>query len=515
VTEEAEAPTDDEADEAVVPKRLRWWQRPTVRTLRRQAVERDYTAPWDERENEESRLPESDAVHLVGLVLAEAFTPTTAANLYRVLATLSGRKWEDSPNRRERLERSRTAGGGGWENLGVLRRPGDFVLMDGMGATDPELPPDVSAVWLSLHYEMPSVAVLVATFTIEDDAGDLSAVMRRDHQTYYYDPRIKVSGHFGHVRAKVPWSRPARYRISTKGSHPVDGKRRECEALMSQHEDACLSWFVSRFPGSFAEAERKHRPSMRLLVTQEAVPFQDRRTPLESVGLDWNPDLWHSPEPDFGWSLSLDRWVDRSSQHRFRATLGGRRCDAAREQNGETGESGWYLTQRVSSDQSALMSRYALHALLTLYADRLAVLRDTAGTKRRFRRPVREARALDDYLSRDGLDVATITADVRVRTEDAEYFAWDVPTYVADRTHRPPLSAGEEPLTFAEGVRRRLREQADRLELDTEATTKNIRASAELRQAIANTRLQRVVLALSALALLVAVISLLVAVGAT
>jgi hypothetical protein len=52
------------------------------------------------------------------------------------------------------------------------------------------------------------------------------------------------------------------------------------------------------------------------------------------------------------------------------------------------------------------------------------------------------------------------------------------------------------------------RESARRLAEDTEAATRNIRASAELRQTIANTALQRRVLALAFFATAVAVISL-------
>lgn len=57
----------------------------------------------------------------------------------------------------------------------------------------------------------------------------------------------------------------------------------------------------------------------------------------------------------------------------------------------------------------------------------------------------------------------------------------------------------------------RIREQAARLASDTQLAAGNIRASAELRQAIANTRLQRVLLLLAIVAAILAVISLVTA----
>jgi hypothetical protein len=484
------------------PRRRLWWERPTIRALRREQVgPRDYTAPWDARENDSSRLPEDDSVHLGGLVLTEAFTPSTVSNLYTALDRLPLRNRHDD-DWRDRLTRSRTAGGGGWQSLGVLRRPGDPVF--GTGGTAPDLPEAVSAVWLSLHYDMPSVAVLVATFTLNEEEGDLSALLRQDRRTEYLDSQITVHGRLGSLRRRIPWARPPRYNLSSKISNPKDQKRRSCESEIERHEDACLKWFVNKFPGRFAEAEPHVRPYVRLLLTKEAVPFEGRDSPLEPVGLDWQIDLWRSSAPE-GWALTFDRWPHRS-RRRFKLVVAARRRDAAREQNDEAGETNWYLTQRFSTDQSALASRYALYALLNLYADRLATLRDRGGSKWRSRRPVLEARSLDDYLSRDGLDVATITADVRILTEDEPLFAWNFPTYVEDRPGRPP-AAGHAPAHLANVLRQRLQAQAERLALDTAATTRNIRASAELRQAIANTRLQRVVVAVSVLALAVAILT--------
>jgi hypothetical protein len=128
---------------------------------------------------------------------------------------------------------------------------------------------------------------------------------------------------------------------------------------------------------------------------------------------------------------------------------------------------------------------------------------------------VQEALKLDQYLIGDGLDSATITADIRLLTDDLEGFRWNVPEYIEDLEGHSAKSRKKkkEPREFVPALCSWLRDQAIRLSEDTANTTGNIRASAELRQAIANTRLQRTTLLLSLAATLVAIISLLAARG--
>jgi hypothetical protein len=175
--EEAEPLERDEESEDQPRRQLNhWWQRPTIRALKREAQEHgDYLDQHDERDNAATRLPAGESVHLGGLVLAEAFSPSTVSALYDTI-----RKWSGSNNRRRdewiaELDRSRSGHSGGWSNLGVVRRPGDniFAIFDD-GSEDSGLPDSVIAVWLHLSYLMPSIAMVVATFTFRDEAADVS-----------------------------------------------------------------------------------------------------------------------------------------------------------------------------------------------------------------------------------------------------------------------------------------------------------------------------------------------------
>jgi hypothetical protein len=195
-------------------------------------------------------------------------------------------------------------------------------------------------------------------------------------------------------------------------------------------------------------------------------------------------------------------------------TLAAKRADAAEDPSeGESGESNWYLTQRFGTDQAPLAARHAMTALLAIYSERLGDLRDKAGVRRFPSRPVREARILDDYLIRDGLDAATVTSDLKSFTRDLTDFRWGVPEFTEDREQLPQAAHNRPPMEYVPSLCAWIRDEAMRLASDTKTTTGSIRASAELRQAVANTRLQRFTLAIAVIAAILAVISLVTAWG--
>jgi hypothetical protein len=191
-------------------------------------------------------------------------------------------------------------------------------------------------------------------------------------------------------------------------------------------------------------------------------------------------------------------------------TVAAKRSDVGDEDvQDRRGQSNWSLTQRFNDEQTTLIARLSLRALLDLYSRRLARLRDDAGTRQRFRRPVRDARRLDTFLLTDGLDAATVAPDVIGLTSDQVSFRWNVPEYDEDLTPLQPGGRNLEPSKLVPDLADGLRRQAERLGADAAATDANLRASAELRQAVANTRLQRTVVLVSIAALVVALISLL------
>ena len=326
------------------------------------------------------------------------------------------------------------------------------------------------AVWLHLSYLVPSIAVVVATFTFRDEAAEVSSVLRRDYHTQFSDARIRVYGKFGRLRAWLLWLRPKNHGMTFSMSRAGDEKRRAFEQVIHEREVECSRWFMPRFPGRFALADSAARPAARLIFTKKEVPFRDRSDWFRPIGLDWSTTIYRSAEIS-GWALKEGQWP--YARGRFVLTFAARRRDVAREPTkGESGEENWYLTQRFNSEQAPLVARYATHALLSLYGERLAKLRDGARARRRPRRPVRDAIALDDYLTTDGLAAATITADVGVLTKDLRRFRWGVPEYTEDQESLPDTVRRRRasPLEFVPALRSLLKEQEARLATDTENT---------------------------------------------
>ena len=490
-----------------LPKKRGWLQRKSIWALRRNAAKpHDAWVDYDQRDNEQSRLPADEKIHLGGLILVEAFTPATVSALYKSLADFPNTRSENKKWISDLTSGRSAAGRAGWSNLGVVRRPGDF----GFENFDPELPEGIDAIWPYVFYPTPSLTLVVATFTLTEAAGDLSHLLRADYHTSAVDIRLHVPGRFGKIRSLIPWVRPASRSLWYTVLRADDQKRLACESLIAARETACWNWMADKFPGRFSTEEMVERPTTRLILTERQVPFKRGPIWLSSLGLGIAPDVWRSPEEP-GWAIRFGPWPGEDRTNAIAAT---RRADAAKSPGGDlSGDTNWYLTQRFADEQSSVVARWAIMRLLSLYTDRLAALRDQASNRPTITRPVRDAKVLDSFLMRDGLDASTITSDLEDFTKHLEHFRFGVPEYTEDmeiypeamRTRRPPNQLL--PLLL-EG----LQAQARQLNQNMTATITNISASAGLRQAIANTIVQRRLLILTVVAIAIAILGVIVAV---
>lgn len=514
----AEEGGSGDAPEFNAKKHVWWFQRPTIRTLKAQ-IERDaaeFRLSGDRRENDETRLPLTESVNLGGFVLVEAFTPSTLSGLNRAVKNFLGNQ-ESRDKLLAAIDNSRRGASGGLQNFHLFRRGVGIIHKDSY--RDPELPAGVDAVWVQFNYSVPSLTMVIATFTLADEAGDLSTLMRQDYQSKALAPGVEVRGRAAWLRQRIPWARPRHYRQFHGISRAEDEKRHACIEAIRRHQEACVRWFYKRFAGRFAQAASSDQPIVRLLLTTEHVPFSEGAKWLRPVSLERSWDLWRATDADArGWFLSFDHWPYHDGRHTL--TLAARRKDVGDDPTGGGRDTltNWHVTQDVGMLQAPLAAGYAMVALLGIYGDALGRLRDNAGSNR-LRGPMRQAEELDRHLIGDGLDAATVASDIRALTEDLARFRRYVPEYAEVVVNHPSNKKGKDrrkkpaPREFVALLRETLREQATRLAEDMAATTGNIRASAELRQAMANTRLQRIVLVLSVLAALVAIGSLVVAIA--
>jgi hypothetical protein len=217
------------------------------------------------------------------------------------------------------------------------------------------------------------------------------------------------------------------------------------------------------------------------------------------------------------WFLQISDWPrDRQTT----ATAASRRLPKEVNSGQDAGLcSPQQMAVQFGSGHSSAVARWATSCLLSLYADELAAFRDRAGRHPRRRWPRRQLRMaldLDRYLIGDGLDASTVASDVASFAEDPQNFATDLRAYPEYLDPFPePARAANPPRELMAWIREGLQERAKRLELDTPAVTGNVKASAELRQAIANTRLQRVVVPIALLTLIATVITVIITLQAS
>lgn len=458
---------------------------------------------FDRDWNDSARLSPSESVHLGGLVLAEVYTPSTANDLISAIDRIPSLLPLSRSNLKKMIADRRNVGRyGGTKRLGIVRRPGQLILGDGF--KDPTLPETLEGVFLDLHFPAPSLTMLVASFILTDQAGDLSPILRHDYYSEPYDIAIIIPGRLGRLRERLNWSRPARASYS-HGVRTADlMKRFKCDEHIEKHESECARWLNSRFAGRFSSADLHDRPIVRVLLTRESRPFARDDRSLEAAGLDFAPDLWRE---DNGWAFVVDDWATR---RRSVAIAAARRRDVVKENDGhdDNSDTSWILVQRFHSYHGYLVAKWAMTRLLAVYARTLSGLRDRAAHPKG---KLKAARDLDRYLMGDGFDVVTLAGDISRIVKNPERFRVDVPLYKLDDSRYSEAADEARPQRLlADAIRSILEEQSAQVAQDGAAATQNIGASAQLRQSIESTVLQRLVLALTILAIVIAVVGLIV-----
>ena len=484
----------------------------SVRQIRRQAeAARLFHQELDARYNRESRLPDGERVELGGLVLAEVFTPSTVGRLLETLEQRQAANPYDSGDRAAHVRRSRTSPGGGWSNLGMVRRPGNRMVPN-FGVMDPKLPKGVDAAFLSVSTVTASVAVVTATFALEPGFLDLGTHLATDRRLTVSDVKIVIPGRFGKLRSRIPWSRPKSHGTSSAMNDVWRLKEQAIEDAVRNIEDRCAEWFYDQFPGRFSKISRGRRPHVRIIFTEQGQPFESTksRTPFGAAGIGVSWQVYQGSETrNAGWRLGTG--APFRSEHDPIWTFAALRSDVAHEMTrGEPDGSNWAVVQRFHDEQGPLVALRALQVMLQTYANDLAEMRDRPDRARRFNRTVREAQTMNAYLLTTGLDVSSVTSDISTLTKNLERFRWSVPEYHEEL--RRSEGAGDqldELRSLVPLMRDMIRWQAKQLSRASTDTDQNLRASAELQQAIANTRMQRIVLALTVVAVVVAVIALL------
>jgi hypothetical protein len=227
-----------------------WRGGPTLRSIQEQVS--SFEAKMDGSENDRTRLPDSEEIHLGAFVLAEVFPPSSAYALRRAIEAFPMPRDEKS-DLLSWLSKGRSSSGvRGRRHLVTVRKG---------------CPEGIDVIGVDLYFLQPSFTVLIATFALADHAGDLSGVLRSDWSS---DGRVSVLGPFGWARSRLPWSRPPERLVSTPDWQPSRRKRQVFEELIRERETVGWNWLADRFPGRFCRVDAALRPSVRVLTTKRS-----------------------------------------------------------------------------------------------------------------------------------------------------------------------------------------------------------------------------------------------------
>lgn len=459
----------------------------------------------DSEENQATRLPPDRQVKLCSLMLVEVFTPATHHTLiesYRRLPFLSA---ADVRRVGRELAATRSTDSAEGPVAVCSVRPGtEQHVKAALQFHDRHLPAGVEAVEISRHSPVPSLTVIVAAFSITAAAGDLTPLLRRDYPTTRSTVEVDVPGALGSALSRFGWYRPKVYSPFLEDARPAEQRTRACEQFMADVELGCTRWLSSRFAGYYARADTAGgRPSARCLIT-DLDPFPAdaaaaRR--LQAVGLSEAQHSWQAYYgPEQRWER-IPWWLTESPPQQGRgATLTvARQVDDFEESHDYS--TSWVIGHNFRFDHAPLVARWAVRPTLMTYAHTLAQVRDSTW---RHRRSVASARHLTRYMAEDGIDIATVSAEI---------IGWPVDRARLGKDYRrpdPPDVAHAQDWddrSFGEAAWQQTVSTAAGLRDNYTAVVSVISSFAQLRQSTTNTNLQRAAVVIAVVALIVAVLT--------
>ncbi|MBS9375898.1 hypothetical protein [Rhodococcus sp. B50] len=484
-----------------------WWQRTTLAEERKRLVaEAARPDQFVESENDRTRLAEDETVRLGALILAEAFTPASIQRLYGAIDS-----WPVNPpayknDLKRKIANWRSSSGyGAWQSVTTFTKPGNRFI--GSAVKDSNVPDPIEAVHLFAMMASPSVTLIVAVFIPHDSDGDFSPILSKDFPNEVRNVRIRLPGPMGTVRAKNPWSRAKNPYYSMHVAYPSILKREAVDTKIAYLEAHCWEWMSGMGVGRFGSIPLDDRPSMRLFVTEGIEPFGDRRHALQAVDLDYSTQLWsYESRNDYYFALG-DSY---GPQERRVAVIAATRDNlnsvtGADRSAGQASILG--LVDAFSRNHTELIGVWALAQLLDRYRHEISSIRDSITQDRS---SIRTARRLNEFLWTDGNDTTIIAKDVARLTAKDSYFGHRIDPLIDVNQLQHSSDAEVPPKYLRQELREQLNKSASDLVDESDAAIRSISSSSQLLQSISDTNLQRMILAFTICAVVIALVALFV-----
>lgn len=429
------------------------------------------------RKPEETTPPVDERFTTHAVWAVELYTPLHAQELLERLRALGF----DTDTSRDRtasasIRRSRAAPrGGSWVNLDMVlpraQNPHPFFGIRG------DLPTGVRAAHPHVWTITPSLTVLVVQFVLDDEAsGRLDAVCRRVD----FDPVGSLTS------SGVQITPPDNVKEAA-----IRQTRRELRGLAS-------SWIAEHLPGAFAARGEGHQmPTAELVTVELTVPFveqQSRMNYLDFAGFGYDPFAWVSDELKV-WRLVFDRDGDCM-------VVAARRSDVI--DSGQLAHRGddetWAIAGHTNDYLGKDLVLWAASSHLVASQARLAEIRDQGVGLAAAHMPARRLTRIGHEFLRDSLDARTSAAELRQYASNQRAFEWNAAEWKGEGRF------AEERLLAR--LSETIRANAKALLASEQRLRDSLLVESTILTALANLRVQRWVVALSALAAAVAIVSL-------
>lgn len=448
-------------------------------------------------ENESTRPPEGEEVRRPGLLLTDCFVAGDAGRLVDGLTSLGfdpegwlgpGSGFETWIHRARRTGRP-----GGWLEVGsVLAAPAQAFRFHGQ--VQAELPEEFTQVLLRISAPIPGLIALTALFHLSEAAAlGIDDQLRTDRFL-----RLEKRG--------------------TTTSYS-SARHRKQEAVRAEREGmrkTATTWLAQTFAGTLtAQFQMSPLPCVELMALKQHDPFVEpdmRARALDDyrflLSIDHDMDAFESPEDLRGWRIGFP-W--RSTDPQWTLVAGcrdpGTESSASEQQQDADPDLPYprpTAVHHLLDTFAGLNVQFAVVALLTHYEAELARVRDDLASADAAEATLRRLSTVTTTLSDLTFDAALVAHGVASWAEHEGRWSYTVPRLgpasAFMREHEPELHLSESLRWRAQAAATWISEMEGRLREQLTVTT-------NLEAASTNIRLVQVTLAVSLLALIVAVIA--------
>jgi hypothetical protein len=451
-----------------------------------------YFGRQDPADNQNTRIPEGEEVHVPAIWLTELYTPTTLAGLLDGLPPFLAKAQDMGHDREDLVEWVRAArrrGGGAWQTLPYVFPPDSNrfwpdrivdTLPDGIAFARPGI------------YTLTSTVTAVTTMFLLDEAHSrvLGSIVNQDRSF-----RTRLLPHGGVAFSDVRQQ-----------------KQEAADAWRAQLRDDAARWLAARLPGSFHRLAPGQLPTVELLLTEQQRPWEEPagqqrgRGWTELLDLEGFDGYWQCADPSW-LRLRERRFHGRRPGQRHILTLAGLRPEFLETLPPPPTGTGQLdqAVQHLDFYVVALANRWALTSLLLELDEQLAATQDLAERSGGGRSP-RALTQIQQQLLRTGMDSQIVAADIvryaqdeAARRRDILDFHEVLPSALA-RREIPRAS-------LADTIRQGQINQGNRVTQAEVGLRELLNTSAQLTAAAENLRLQRRVLLLTVVSLIVAAVA--------